>query len=200
LSGAYSATEFPFASGGRIDFARPDLSSVTIEDIAFGLAAASRFGGQCVSRATGRRVRYTVAEHCVRGSRMAPRGLEYPFLMHETGEGAGCGDMISPLKSLCLEYGRIEKGIGELGFAKWEVPPFDRASLKIIDRRMLATEKRDLTPYSVEDWHYTAGAQPFADLNLSYPWGFEEAAFEFLKRFGELAPAHVADAEGIWRL
>jgi uncharacterized protein len=59
-------------SGTYFYYLEPHSADVTIEDIAYGLAFAGRFAGQCVSRATGKRVFYSVAEHCVRMSLVVP--------------------------------------------------------------------------------------------------------------------------------
>lgn len=187
-----SPTEFPFGSGGYLDFANPDLSVMTIEDLAYALAGESRFRSQTISRATGRRVRYSVAEHCVRGSLQCDHELAYPFLMHEIGEGP-CGDMIAPLKPLCPDYCAMEKKIDRLGRIRFKVPEVDPARVKEIDRRMLATEQRDLCPYAVgDDWHYTRGATPYDSFQILEPWSFDDAALRFLIRFADLAPPGLA--------
>jgi len=187
-------------SGSYFDFENPEASEITIEDIAFGLAACSRFAGQCVSSSTGRRVRYTVAEHCVRGSWEAPRMLAYPFLMHEVGE-AVCGDMTGPLKTLLPGFKVIEKRCEAAILDRFDVPHGDAAievALKEIDLRMLRTEKRDLTPAKeAETWSGLDQFQAY-DFRIVQPWSFEEAAFEFIKRFGELAPREIADREGVF--
>lgn len=173
-------------SGTYFNYLQPELSAITIEDVAYGLAAASRFAGQCVSRFSGRRVRYTVAEHCVRGSWAAEKPLRLTFLMHELGE-ATCGDMVGPLKEIVPGFRFIEKRCEAAGMAHFGVPAADKAALKMLDRRMLATEKRDLCPpHATGHWdRWTLGVEPF-DFPIMDPWGFDEAAERFLARYAEL--------------
>ncbi len=95
-------------SGRFFDYDNPGTSRMTIEDYAYGLAFTCRFSGQCVSRKTGRRVYYSVAQHCEIMSRAVPVGHEYAALMHESGEPV-CGDLTTPLKSKLPEYRTIEK-------------------------------------------------------------------------------------------
>ncbi len=95
-------------SGTYFDFDNPEGSELTIEDVAYGLAFQSRFSGQCVSRRSGKRAYYSVAQHCVIVAGYAEPGQKLAALMHEVGE-ATCNDMSSPLKSQCPDYKRIEK-------------------------------------------------------------------------------------------
>lgn len=173
-------------SGTYFDFEDPESSEITIEDVAAGLAGCSRFAGQCVSIRSGRRVRYSVAEHCVRGSRVAPPALRYPFLMHEAGE-AVCGDMTGPLKTLVPNFRTIEKRCERAIMARFDVPEFDHDALKEIDLRMLRTEKRDLCPSRPEDsWSGLDAFEPYDDFDVVRPWDFEHAIAMFLSRFDDL--------------
>jgi hypothetical protein len=173
-------------SGTYFDFEAPEECLLTVEDYAYGLAAANRFAGQCISRFTGKRVFYTVAEHCVRMSYAVPAGFEYDALMHEGGEPT-CGDMVGPLKSLCPDYKAIEKRCERASFARFKVSMRDPDLIKLFDLRMLATEKRDLIPAAEGDtWSWTKGAKPF-DFEIT-PWTAHEAASRFITRYAELAP------------
>lgn len=174
-------------SGTYFDFEDPESALLTPEDFAYGLAGANRFSSQCISRFTGKRVFYNVAEHCVRMSYEAPIGLEYAALMHEGGE-TPCGDMSGPLKSLCADFKRIEKRCEAAAHDRFRVPAFDADAIKLLDLRMLATEKRDLMPMAEGDtWSWTKGARPF-DWEIRKPWSGHEAAERFLRRYAELAP------------
>lgn len=181
-------------SGTYFDFENPEAAHLTLEDYAYGLASCSRFAGQCVSRYTGRRVRYNVAQHCVlmsfqvMGEADAQAGDDFDALMHEGGEPT-CGDMTGPLKSLCPEFKRIEKRCEAAAHSQFGVRMRDPALIKRADLRMLATEKRDLIPAADgHEWSFTAGHQPY-DLVIRDVWGFEEAAERFIARFKELRPS-----------
>jgi hypothetical protein len=193
-------------SGTLFDYRCPEEAELTIADVAFGLAAASRFAGQAIMRSTGRRVRYNVAEHCVRMCDVAPPELRYPALMHELGE-ATCGDMNSPLKRLCPDYKAVEKRCEAAAIAWFAVPMTDeiRAAVKLLDLRMCVTEKLYLRPAKWTDQARAADAawnagHPPLDIVIGEPWSFDEAAHEFLKRFGELAPPEIAEREGVFVL
>ncbi len=172
-------------SGSYFDFEAPDAAELTIEDIAYGLAYACRFAGQCVQRSTGRRVFYSVAQHCVEMSRRGPPELAFDLLMHEAGE-ATCGDMTGPLKSLCPDYKAVEKRCEAAALARFGVSMADPAAVKLWDLRMLATERRDLLPWKGEEWAVTGGAEPLPE--PIEPWAPDVAAVEFLIRYYLLAP------------
>lgn len=177
-------------SGTYFDFENPEAARLTIEDVAYGLAFACRFAGQAVSRATGRRVFYGVAEHCVRMSYIVPEGYEFDALMHEMGEPT-CGDMTGPLKSICPDYKRIEKRCEAAGMIAFGVKMADPVLIKHYDLIMLATEKRDLMPGADRhEWAWVKGAVPLPDEIV--PWSPYDAAERFIARFHELAPRHAA--------
>ena len=79
-------------SGRTLDLENPDFSRFDIEDIARPLAYQCRFVGNT-------RAFYSVAQHCVLASELAPAGFEYEALMHDSEEAfptaeseAGDGD------------------------------------------------------------------------------------------------------------
>jgi len=177
-------------SGTYFDFENPEASQITIEDVAYGLAFACRFAGQAVSRATGQRAFYSVAQHCVLMSYAIADdpafepGDDYDALMHELGEPT-CGDMTGPLKSLCPDYKRVEKRCEAAGLARFNVRMRDPVLIKRWDLRMLATEKRDLMPGADRhEWAWVKGAEPLPQ-RIS-PWGPYEAAEIFLSRYRTL--------------
>lgn len=193
-------------SGTVFDYRCPEEATLTIEDIAYGLASCSRFAGQAISRRTGRRVRYNVAEHCVRMSEVCRPEIAYPTLMHELGEPT-CGDLPAPLKKILPEFAAIEKRCEAAALAAFEVPmsPEVKAEIKLLDLRMCVTEKLFLRPASYSDAaravdrKWDAATVPL-DIEIVDPWGFEEAAERFLRRFAEVAPAHIAEREGCFTL
>jgi len=180
-------------SGTYFDFEDPEHSRLTIDDFAYGLASASRFSGQCVSRFSGRRVRYNVAQHCVlmsyaiEGDPDCKPGDAYDALMHEGGEPT-CGDMNGPLKSLCSDFKAIEKRCERAAHRQFHVPMRDPAFIKRHDLRMLATEKRDLVPAANgHTWSWVRGQERY-NFEIRDAWEFDEAAERFIARFHELAP------------
>jgi uncharacterized protein len=171
-------------SGAYFSYSDPHSAEVTIEDIAYGLAFAGRFAGQCVSQETGKRVFYSVAEHCVRMSFVVPPTLALHALMHEAGEST-CGDMPGPLKALCPDFKKIEKHCEAALLQKFEVVVRDDEQIKHFDRVMLATERRDLMPWRGELWGDIDELAPLQE-EIS-PWPPETAAERFLARYRELS-------------
>ncbi|MFK0338748.1 hypothetical protein ACIQT7_15885 [Agrobacterium deltaense] len=174
-------------SGTYFDFDNPEGSELTIEDVAYGLAFQSRFTGQCVSRRTGKRVYYSVAQHCIIMAGYAEPGHKMAALMHEVGE-ATCNDMSSPLKSKCPDYKAIEKRCEAAGLSRFGISVPAPAYIKDLDLRMLATEQRDLTPSNSETWETVGGHPPFeAEI---FPWEEPHVAAEaFLETYYALRRA-----------
>jgi hypothetical protein len=171
-------------SGGYFDFDHPEVSEITIEDIAYGLAYACRFAGQCWSPHLGRRVFYSVAEHCVRMSDLVPPALAFDALMHELGEGP-CGDTVGPLKRRCPDFTHFEKSAERTLLIRFGVQMADKATIKHFDLRMLASERRDLMRWNGEPWALLEGIEPLDEIII--PWDAETAALRFLDRYHALS-------------
>ncbi|WP_347258877.1 hypothetical protein [Methylocaldum sp.] len=78
-----------------------------------------------------------------------PDGLKREALLHDAAE-AYLGDLVKPLKALLPEFVAIEHQMmaaiaRALGLGDWTY-----ADIKRADRIALATEKRNLMPYSVD--------------------------------------------------
>lgn len=172
-------------SGNYYDYEYPEDSRMTIEDVAYGLGFTCRFRGQCVERTTGQRIFYSVADHCELMSWIVPPALAFDALMHEVGETA-VGDPPTPLKAFCPEIKTVEKRCEAAGLRSFSVPMRDRVLLKRYDLIMMATERRDLTPWKGERWPFLddAGVEPL-DTRI-VPRTPEESAVAFLRRYYEL--------------
>ena len=86
-----------------------------------------------------------------------------------------------PLKVLLPEFARIEDQVTEIIAAAFGVDFSDYVAIKKADLVALATEKRDLMPYSVESWDYLDGVLPLPEkIN---PVGPVEAKARFLGEF-----------------
>lgn len=170
-------------SGTYFDFENPEASELTIEDVAYSLAFQSRFTGQCVSRKAGKRVYYSIAQHCVLMAHYAEPPHKLAALMHDVSE-ATCGDLNSPLKAICPDYKRVEKRCEAAGLARFGVTMSDPTYIKHLDTRMLITERRDLMPWKGEEW--VENAEPFeAEI---FPWENPHMAAEvFLSTYRSLA-------------
>ncbi len=163
-------------SGQYFDLLDPAGSSFGIGDIAHGLSMVCRFAGQCHTF-------YSVAEHCVHASYLAPASHAYAALMHDAAE-AFIGDVTRPLKRLLPEYKAIEKQVERAVFARFVVTGADDDEVKLVDRQMLAAEQRALMAGHSGTWADCVGFSiPEIDLRCWSPMVAEE---RFLRRFFEL--------------
>lgn len=191
-------------NGHEVDLLNPRVEDIDEVDIAHSLSLINRFTGHTT-------VGWSVAQHSVVGSIMAEviypqvKWLPQEFLFHDSPE-AYVGDVSSPLKSLLTNYREIEtkhKAVIELAFSislgsKWE---------KIVDLRMLITERQLFLPESKTQWsveeapftleEFTKGvvalgkpeaeeASKFVWEFLWTPWTAEEAETKFLERMDTL--------------
>lgn len=171
-------------SGTYFDFCDPDGSDITLEDIAYGLGYEGRFSGQCVSKVLKRRAFYPTAQHCVLGSYVVEDDLRLQALWHEAGECV-CGDMSGPLKSLCLDYKVVEKRCEASILRKFGIRIDNPLEIKVMDVRMLLTERRDLMNWRGETWASDGNELSPFDFTV-VPWTGDDAAEAFIERHFEL--------------
>lgn len=161
----------------------------SIREIAHALSVKVRFTGQTEQP-------YSVAEHCVRGSRQLPPAFAGAFLLHELSE-VYLPDIASPLKPSVrvqnpdpskdpllwseLEIRHTSVILKALGLASLE-PLIYSDEVRETDRRMLLTEKRDLCGPEPEPWGVPG--EPYA--MCIAPWSPTLARDCFLARFHEL--------------
>lgn len=171
-------------SGSYFDYLAPEAAELTLDDYAYGLAFTGRFSGQCIDRRTGRRVYYSVAQHCEILSRLVPQHLAYAALMHESGEVV-CGDLTSPLKSLVPAYRTIEKACAAAIERRFHVEAENVSAIKPYDIRLWASERQQLLNWDGQPWGLYDKVVPF-DIEIE-PLDPYAAADSFLKRFAELS-------------
>jgi len=165
-------------SGRTVDLERPDFTLFEIEDIARPLAYQCRFVGNT-------RQFYSVAQHCVLASAVAPAGYAFDALMHDAEE-AFTGDWPTPWK---VRIGReaIRQAIEPLKRAlarRFSFRHPEPAAVKYADQRALATELRDLCAPHRVDWR----ALPPPLETPIVPLAPDEAMAAFLARYRELRP------------
>jgi 5'-deoxynucleotidase YfbR-like HD superfamily hydrolase len=148
----------------------PCIDDVDIEDIAHGLAYQCRFNGQTTSF-------YSVAQHSLLVASIVPEKLRLSALLHDAAE-AYLGDIVKPLKILVPQFSVIEKQVSAIISKCFSVYDLDHPSIKEADLVLLATEKRDLMPNSVEAWSSIAGLTPIAERIV--PQAPERAKSDFL--------------------
>lgn len=164
--------------GNRFYLTRPHIDDVAIEDIAHGLAYQCRFNGQTSAF-------YSVAQHSLMVVSLVPESLQFQALLHDAAE-AYLGDMVKPLKLLFPEFSVLEARVMEIIGQRFaiDLTRLDPA-IKRADMIALATEKRDLMPYSTEPWSYLEGIDALPD--IIEPMGPQAAKEIFLEAFHRLA-------------
>jgi len=152
----------------------PRAEDFDIEDIAHSLSMQCRFNGHC-------KAFYSVADHCVRVSRLVPHEDAMWGLLHDAGE-AYLADLPRPLKLEMPSYQELEEQLLKV-FARafslpWPIP----ASIKAADDIMLATEKRDLMESPPVSW----GLDAIPHGDTITPLSPMAAKHAFLARYIEL--------------
>lgn len=146
-----------------------------IQEIAHHLSGIARFLGAT-------RVPYTVAEHSVRVSDLLPDGLKLDGLLHDSPE-AYAGDWPTYLKHHPLigqGYRSVEAALAAR-FEDFFGCDFDSDLVHWADRRLLATERRDLLPEDDAEWLILRGVKPLPDPIV--PWPARQAKAAFLARY-----------------
>jgi hypothetical protein len=146
-------------SGVRINLKNPDVSEVSIEDIAHTLSHICRWVGIPEDY-------FSVAEHSVMAAELAPPEHRLALLMHDCEESI-LGDNITPLKNMVPELVILGNTIRELLLQKFKIP-YDEAIVKIYDRKQLEWER-----YNIVDNALYAGLPP------------KKAKALFIKKFKE---------------
>ena len=164
------------ASGNDFDLIEPEKSVFGIDEIAHGLSQTCRFAGQTTSF-------YSVAQHSVLVSYLVPEGDALAALLHDASE-AFIGDIPQPLKELLPDYRTIEKRVERAVFAHFGLPTTLPTSVKLADRILLATERRDLMPPHNDECILLAGIKPMASKII--PVEPIRAKVLFLERWNEL--------------
>jgi uncharacterized protein len=147
----YKAGEILTFSGRRVRPTELEPRDIDPGDIAHALSNQCRFTGHCKRY-------YSVAQHCVHvslellgpvnvTSPTSERGLMLAGLLHDATE-AYLMDLASPIKALpeFAPFKAIEKKIAAAIEARFGLHPgaLSDARVKTVDRRLLATEARDL--------------------------------------------------------
>lgn len=169
-------------TGARFCPLDPDPAAIRIHDIAHALSNLCRFGGHV-------RHFYSVAEHSVRVARYVDSigGSALRGLLHDAAE-AYLVDLPSPLKEteeIGIPYELAEARLQAAICRRFRLAaPLVDSVVKSGDRKMLATEVRDLKFGRKEHWTSIEDIPPLVERII--PWAPEVAEAEFLKLFDEL--------------
>ncbi len=161
-------------SGSRFSILNPEPDAVKIEDIACALARQARFNGHT-------RFFYSVGQHSCLGAQVSPtKDVALQMLFHDATE-AYVGDLVSPVKALLPDFeiieSRIHWAIAQKFGLEYPMPKI----VKQIDRRLLATEIRDLITKDLKSWNIKED-EPFDFPIIPWPPEVTEARFLELAR------------------
>jgi hypothetical protein len=164
--------------GGTFHILDPQQDEIHIRDIGHALAMQCRFTGHV-------RRFYSVAEHCVLGSRLVPEKDALWFLLHDASE-AYIADINRPLKhftEIGPAYIPVEAAIMRSVCQKFRLPSEEPTSIKKADNAMLFAEKEQLL--APMEWELKPDEGKAANIKVKC-WAPEVAEVEFLHRFYEL--------------
>lgn len=164
-------THVPTISGRWIDLADMRPEDVDLGDIAYHLAGQNRFNGG--TEPFG----YSVAEHSVRVAWKCRPSLRRAGLLHDAAE-AYVGDLVSPIKAADQTFRAFERAAWKAIALRFGLPGLPPPEVEEADKRMCATEIRDLCPRRPAVW--ALPAEPYDDFRLTAPWSFTSARQTFL--------------------
>jgi len=164
-------------SGRKFYILEPRVEDVHIEDIAHALSLLTRFTGHT-------REFYSVAQHSVLVSRVCDPADALGGLLHDASE-AYLADLNSPLKHSpeMSRYRTAERRVQEVIRERFGLPK-EPGSVKLADKRLLVTEKRDLMTAGPERGYFT-DIEPLSIKITPLPPQVAEKIF--LERFQELS-------------
>lgn len=154
----------------------PRPEEIDINDIIHALSNQCRFAGHCTKF-------YSVAQHSVMVSLSCDPVDALWGLLHDASE-AYLVDVPSPLKRMpeFAAYREAEKQLMGIICDVFGLSHDEPPSVKFADKRMLATEARDLTVTQGRGW--TTLEAPY-EFHIE-PWSAEIAQVKFLSRLHEL--------------
>lgn len=162
-------------SGHYFDLQDPASARFTVNDVAHALAHLCRFTGHT-------RQFYSVAEHSVLASRIAPPEVALDVLLHDAAE-AFIGDVSKPLKALLPDYRevaeRVERAVCDRFGLAWPMP----AAVKWVDLAMLQAERQWVLGCR-DAWPGLEGVEPGPPPEF---WPPHTARRQFLARYRELS-------------
>jgi uncharacterized protein len=170
-------------SGRRVNPLAAAPADLDIGDIATSLANQCRFGGHCQEF-------YSVAQHSCLAADLVLEREPNPTsglwaLLHDASE-AYLGDLPHPLKhgsELGRLYREAEDELQKTVCERFGLPPEPPASMREIDRALLAAERRVLM---VDAWEWPELAETSVVVVEIDPWLPERAFREFMTRYEEL--------------
>lgn len=169
-------------SGKPFDLFDPKPEQIDIHDIAIALSRIARYNGHTKEF-------YSVAEHCVIGSKLYPNITakeRLDILLHDAAE-AYIGDIVDPLKKNFPWIKHIESNILGVIYEALELErPEDKSLIKQTDLIMVHLEKSSLMAPEQRDWRLPSRPEAEIEFKGFYNWSPNQALIEFLLRYDSL--------------
>ena len=151
LTKHYTKKEIQLVCGSMVNLEALEQEVVNLQPLVHSLSNQCRYIGHTYRF-------YSVAQHSVLASLVAPKGLELACLFHDLAE-AFVGDMSAPIKVDMPSFGELEDRVlaslcnifSELNLS---MDLLNCKEVVNIDYRILATEKRDLMLPSSRIWTF----------------------------------------------
>lgn len=168
-------------SGRIFDLYNPTMDMVDIEDIANALGKQCRWNGNIPEF-------FSVAQHSVMVSWLAPNHLAYAALMHDAAE-AYIGDIISPIKIMLADFfKKIEHRIELVIFNKFGIAP---DLLELVNKYDIQARKLEYAAFFKNDELAQKKIRHLSSIRLAhtpmhYCWDAELAKYNFLFNYASL--------------
>lgn len=163
-------------TGRRIDLLDPNPHDIDIVDIGHALSHECRYAGQV-------REFFSVAQHSVLVSEYCAAKDALWGLLHDAAE-AYLGDIVKPLKvtGAFRHYRTLERRMQAAVCERFALPLTEPASVRRVDKALVAIEARDLLAPLHPDWR---DVECTLDISIQ-PESPHEARQRFLDRYCEL--------------
>lgn len=154
----------------------PRIEDIDINDIMHALSNLCRFGGHCTHF-------YSVAQHCVLVSLLCSPENALWALLHDSTE-AYMIDLPTPLKQheSFKYYRESEKRLMSIICDVFGLDHEEPPEVKQVDKKLMATEARDLTFTEGRGW--IKDIEPY-EFHIK-PWTQEQSRVRFMSRLHEL--------------
>lgn len=164
----------------------PRPEDIRVMDIAHALANICRFGGHTEQF-------YSVSQHSCLGVdilrlQCKTPAIQYQFLMHDATE-AYVGDCVRPLKYSMPEFMEIEDRTWFAIAKALGLPRKLDPIIKITDRVLLSTERRDVVPFH-EGFVYKEKKPPSRLFRIT-TWSPEKTKARFMSEYKRLYRARI---------
>lgn len=150
----------------------PSPEDINIRDIAHALSLKCRFSGHCLQF-------YSIAQHSSLTSMFVSRENKLCALLHDASE-AYLADVARPVKRELLDFQMVEHNLERCIAERFGLPWPMPEEVKMIDNRLLRTEKEDLMRPSIT-WGCLEGIERLPIVIV--PISCQDAEAEFLHQF-----------------